>query len=417
MCNMDQFINTHQFDNGLVLIAEQMDWLESAALTLLVPVGCAHDPDDLAGLSNFTCEMVQRGCGGRSSREFVEALENLGVDRMSAVSNAHTSYGGAMPAQNLESTLSIYADLLRHPLLPGDQLEEGLQVCLQEVRAVEDDPAQRVMLQLRKQHYAAPWGRSSYGNEHSLRKISIENIGEHFQRTYRAQDCILSVAGNIDWNSLRDCVTKLLGDWDSGETEPIQEQPTSRKYHHISTDSTQTHIAIAYDSVPYPDPEYFQARGAVGVLSDGMSSRLFTEVRERRGLCYTVYATMHSLLDRGAVFCYAGTSTERAQETLDVIIAELMRLPEGIRPEELERLKARVKSSLIMQQESSRGRSASLASDWYFLGRLQTIDEIGRVIDGLTCDSINAYLQCHPPRDFTVVTLGAQPLEVPLGVS
>ena len=125
----------------------------------------------------------------------------------------------------------------------------------------------------------------------------------------------------------------------------------------MAHESNQTQIGIAFDSVPYRHPDYFQAWGAVGVLSGGMSSRLFTEVREKRGLCYSVYATMHTLRDRGSVLCYAGTSAERAQETLDVTLGELVRLAEGIEADELARLKARIKSSLIMQQESSSSRS------------------------------------------------------------
>ena len=115
--------------------------------------------------------------------------------------------------------------------------------------------------------------------------------------------------------------------------------------------------------------------------------------------------------------CYAGTSTDRAQETLDVMVAELRKIAEGIDPDELRRLQARVKSALIMQQESSTARSGAMAGDWYHLGRVRTMDEIRRTINGLSCDSINRYLAEHPPDDFVVVTLGAEPLEVKLAVS
>tara|TARA_B100000029_G_scaffold386335_1_gene382141 strand:+ start:250 stop:600 length:351 start_codon:yes stop_codon:yes gene_type:complete len=115
--------------------------------------------------------------------------------------------------------------------------------------------------------------------------------------------------------------------------------------------------------------------------------------------------------------CYAGTSTDRAQETLDVMLAELKRIADGIERAELDRLKARVKSSLIMQQESSRGRSASMASDWYYLNRVQTLDELSGIIDDLSCDTINKHLSENPPREFTIVTLGEKELEVPVAVS
>jgi predicted Zn-dependent peptidase len=152
-------------------------------------------------------------------------------------------------------------------------------------------------------------------------------------------------------------------------------------------------------------------------MSDGMGSRLFTEVREKRGLCYSVAASCHTLKDRGSVLCYAGTTTDRAQETLDVLVAELRQLSQGIHADELARLKARIKSSLIMQQESSTSRSGSIAGDWYYLGRVRTLDELAAIIDGLTCESINRYLAANPPSDLRYVTMGQRALEIPDGIS
>lgn len=414
---MPQTVLSHQLANGLVLVVEPMDWLDSAAFALLLPAGCKYDPPERLGLASFTCEMVQRGCGSRSSRQFIEDLENLGVDRSASVSNAHTSFGGAMPAERIGDALSIYADLVQRPHLPDQQLEDARMVCWQEVRAIEDDLGQRVMQELRQRYYADPFGRASQGTLEAVEAITLDDIRAHFEATYRPEGAILSVAGNVDWPRLRDEVESLFGSWRPGPSPGLSERPPARGYLHIPHESAQTHVAVAYANVPYSDPDYYQARGAVGVLSDGMSSRLFTEVREKRGLCYTVYASCHSLRDRGAVICYSGTTTERAQETLDVMLAELQRLSQGILPDELARLKARIKSALIMQQESSASRSGSIASDWYFLNRVQTLEQLGRIIDGLSCESINAYLAAHPPADFTVVTLGEKELELPVGIS
>jgi predicted Zn-dependent peptidase len=163
--------------------------------------------------------------------------------------------------------------------------------------------------------------------------------------------------------------------------------------------------------------DYLKAWAAVGVLSGGMSSRLFTEVREKRGLCYTVSASLQTQLERARVLCYAGTSSERAQETLDVTFAELLRLRQGVLPDELKRLKARIKSGLIMQQESTSARSGAVAREWYHLGRVRTLDEVGRMVDELTSDMINSFLDEHPPQDFTFATLGPTALELPREVS
>ena len=414
---MTKSIHVHTFPNGLVLIAEPMDWLESAAFTLMVPAGSAFDPDDSSGLAGFTCEMVLRGAGDRDSRRFINDLDNLGIERSESVTESHTRFVGATLSENLADALAIYADVVRRPRLPAAQLEAGRQVMLQELWAVEDEPSQKVMLELHRHHYPAPWGQPSQGQEEAIQATTIDQIREMFDSRYRPNGTVLGVAGRFQWDRLKDTVEQLLGDWPTAEQAEVVESGSLEKRRHLTYDSSQTQIGISYPSVPYRHDDYFQAWGAVGVLSGGMSARLFTEVRERRGLCYSVYATYHTLLDRGGVFCYAGTSAERAQETLDVTIAELLRLADGVEQNELDRLKARIKSALIMQQESSAARSSAVARDWHHLGNVRTLDEIGRLVEALSCDSINAYLAEHPPGDFTVVTLGPNELEVPVGVS
>lgn len=141
-----------------------------------------------------------------------------------------------------------------------------------------------------------------------------------------------------------------------------------------------------------------------------MSSRLFTEVRERRGLCYAISASLSTLRDEGRVMAYAGTTSERAQETLEVTVAEILRLHEGITEEELQRCKARAKSSLIMQQESTSSRASSLARDMYLLDRVVTLDEIHRRIDSLTVEQVRQFVVDHMPKSMVLVTIGPQPL-------
>jgi predicted Zn-dependent peptidase len=408
-----QKIHSHSLPNGLSLVAEEMPWLESAAFALLLPAGCIYEPADKLGLASLTCEMAQRGAGERDSRQFLEDLENLGADTSASVSIAHTSVGGAMPAESLPQVLSIFADLVQRPHLPEDQLEDARLGCLQEVKAIEDDLAQKTMQQLRLSHYPQPWGRSSQGTEETVGALTIDDVRRHFQSLYSPRGAILSVAGKINWQELKGTVERLLGDWSASAPPAPKEAPSSRQYQHIAAESSQTHIGIALDAVPYAHPDYFQIRGAVGVLSDGMSSRLFTEVREKRGLVYTVYATCHSLRDRGAILSYAGTTAERAQETLDVMLTELKGLYNGITDDEIDRLKGRIKRALIIQQESSPSRAGSIALDWYYLNRVRPMTELSQIIDNLTAESINAYLAANRPRQITVTTVGRDELKVP----
>jgi predicted Zn-dependent peptidase len=406
---------THTLKNGLVVVAEEMPGVESAAFSFLIPAGSVHEAPKELGISAIVCDMLLRGAGERDNRKLLADLEILGVQRGESASASHTNLGGATMAENLPATLEIYADILRRPHLPEDLLPASQQVILQELRSIEDDPAHKVVLELRKQHYPDPWGRSTMGQISTVESLGMNEVHAHYQRCYQPRGAILGVAGKIDWPKLIDQLEKLFGDWSVKGDTPIKAESTAarEKITHVKHESQQTQIAIAFKSVPFKHPDYFRASGAVGVLSGGMSSRLFTEVREKRGLCYSVYASYHTHKEMASVICYAGSTADRAQETLDVILQELKRLPDGIEENELNRLKARVKSGLIMQQESSSSRASSMAREWYHLGRVRTLEEIGQKVDELTVDSINEFLRANPPGDYTIVTLGSEPLTVP----
>jgi predicted Zn-dependent peptidase len=406
-------VQIHQLANGLVLLAEPVATVESAAFTLLTPCGCSNDPADRLGLTSMLCDMALRGAGPRDSRALINDLEVLGVERGESVGISQTSFSGATLAENLEDALTIYADIIQRPHLPEDQLEASRLVCLQEIHGIEDEPAQKLMDELRRRTYPDPWGRASHGDEAGVNAATLKEVRHQWSQFYRPNGAILGVAGKVDWDRLVDHVENLFGAWKAVETESDAERTPAATTPHIDFEGNQCHIGIAFPSVPYRDPQYLQAWAAVGVLSGGMSSRLFTEVREKRGLCYSVSASLQTQLTRARVLCYAGTTAERAQETLDVTYSELLRLRQGVEQSELGRLKARIKSGLIMQQESTSSRSGSIARDWYHLGRVRTLDELGRQVDELTAHSINEYLDEHPPSDFTFATLGPQPLKIP----
>lgn len=401
--------------NGMALVGEPSDAFESAAFCLMLPAGCRHDPQDRLGLSSFTCEMLLRGAGERDSRQFVNDLDNLGVERGESVGVTQATFSASTLAENLPQALAIYSDLVLRPHLPTDQFEAGRKVCLQELAGIEDEPSHKLVNELRRRHYADPWGRMSQGDSDGLAAVNHDQVVGFYQRHYRPQGAILAVAGKFDWDQLCESVLELFGDWSNDHAVADSNEAPATGSGQLKYDSSQSHVGIAFPSTPYRDPDYFQAWSAVGVLSGGMSSRLFTEVREKRGLCYTVYASLQTQIDRAAVICYAGTTAERAQETLDVTYAELLRLAEGVTPAELARLKARIKSSLIMQQESSSARAGSLARDWRHLGRVRPLAEVEALIDAVTADTINDYLRRQPPSDFTFVTLGPEPLKLPSG--
>lgn len=403
----------HTFDNGLTVLAERMEHVRSAALNVLVPAGCVYDPPHHPGLASVLSDMLLRGAGERSSREITLALDNLGVDRDLGVGSLHMRFWGATLSRNLPAALEIYADVLRRPHLPPRELPAVQALALQDLQSLEDEPRQKVLIELRRQHYPAPLGQDRRGTPEGIGGLSTEVVRKHYERYFQPRGMIVSVAGNIDWKPLREQVARLFGDWEPSPPPELKlrKKPPPRK--HIAKQTTQTQIGIAYPSVPIGHVDYYAALGAVNVLSGGMSARLFTEVREKRGLCYAVWASYETYKEQATVLCYAGTTNERAQETLNVTLGELHRLQEGIQTDEVERVQAGLKSALIMQEESTSQRARTLASDWYYLGRVRSFDEIAHAINTLSPKKIVSHVRRFPPRDFTIVTLGPKPLRLP----
>jgi predicted Zn-dependent peptidase len=407
-----QDVHHHTFPNGLTLLAERMTHVRSAALNFLVPAGYVYDPPEQRGMASVLSELITRGAGDHDSRQLTLALDNLGLDRDESVGSFHMRFWGATLATNLPAALEIYADILRRPHLPADELDAVRALALQDIQGLEDEPRQKVLIELRRRHYPAPLGLDHRGTPQGLKKLTPRSIRAHHARHLQPRGSILSVAGNIEWEPLKEQVGRLFGDWEPDEPPALKLSKPQGGRVHLPKDTTQTQIAIAYPSVPFGHADYYAAQGAVNVLSGGMSSRLFTEVREKRALCYAVWASHQTFKDRASVICYAGTTNERAQETLDLTLHELLRLQEGIEKDEVERVQAGLKSTLIMREESTSARAGAMASDWYYLGRVRSIEEIQDAIDSLTPRRIVAHLKKYPPQDFTVVTLGPEPLRM-----
>lgn len=388
-----------------------MPWLRTAALTLNVRGGLQSEPDNRAGLCGLGCEMVQRGAGNLSSRDIVALQDNLGIDRNSGVSSSMASFGAAMPAESLERAIGLYSNIVRRPHLPGDQLDDARMMSIQELRALADEPTHRVMQRLRQLHYGDRLGRSIHGTETGLEAITQTDVQTFYEANYHAGGAILAIAGNVDRDEVMNWIGTAFGDWKSNDFEPLDAPAGKSAYEHIESPSSQTHIGFAFESIPYGHDDYFKMRAGIGILSDGMSSRLFDRVREQRGLCYTVSASCHSLPHCGGVFGYAGTTPERAQETLDVTLDEVQHLVDDLEASELNRWKVRIESGLIMEQESSRSRASSLASDYLQIGRVITTEELENAIESLTLDQIREYWASHPPGPFRIVTLGPEELK------
>ena len=388
-----------------------MPHVRSAALNFLVPAGYVFDPEEHLGMASVLGALITRGAGARDSRALSLALDNLGLDRDESVGSMHARFWAATVASNLPAALEIYADILRRPHLPAEELEPVQALALQDLQSLEDEPRHKVLVELRRRYFPPPLGRDRRGTAETIKSLTIDKVRAHFAKTFQPKGTILSVAGNVEWKPLRDQVERLFGDWTGGPEPTWRQGKAALGRAHLHKDTTQTQISIAYPSVPIGHPDYYVAQGAVNILSGGFSSRLFTEVHEKKGLCYSVWASYISFKKEACICCYAGTTNERAQETLDVTLRELVRLQEGVTKDEVEKVQAGLKSSLIMQEESTSARAGALAGDWFYLGRVRTLDEIQEAIDGLTPRRIVAHAKRFPAREFTIVTLGPKPLK------
>lgn len=401
------------FPNGLTLVAEQMTGVQSAAMTLLIPAGVSTDPEGQVGVTTVLSDLVLRGAGSRDSRALTDYLDFLGLQRSANVGVYHTRFGAAAVGPKILDSIPVYADILMRPHLPEEGFQAARDLTLQALSGLDDEPRQKLLVKLREQHFGSPLGRNSMGVAADLEKLTLADARVAHSKRYNASGAILSVAGNIDFDAYAKAVEKHLGTLPAGKLPELATKLPSERYRFEKQESEQTHIGIAYPSIPETDDQYYTARLAVEVLSGGMSGRLFTEVREKRGLCYSVWAGYTSLKGQGSIMGYAGTSNDRAQATLDTFIAELHRLTEGVTPEELSRAKIGIKSSLIMSGESTGARAGALAHDYFTRGRLRSLEEIKTAIDAVSVADVNRYLAANKPGPFTIVIVGPKELQLP----
>ena len=406
-------IYQHTFANGLTLLAEPMDYVRSATAYLMVPAGAALDPLHAPGTAGVLSDVMTRGAGRRDSRELSGAFDALGVDRGESVDTLNLWFSGGTLGRNLPASLELFADVVLRPHLPAEELEPAQALALQDIQALDDSPQEKVMLELKKRYYPVPFNADKLGTVEGINAITSDLVKEQHRQTVRPNGAIFAVAGNVDWIALKDQIERLFAEWQPGEDRSFELKPHSPLSEHLEKDTQQTQISMAFPSASIRDPEYYAARGGIGVLSGGMSSRLFTEVREKRGLCYSVFATHESYRTFGTVVAYAGTRADRAQETLDVMVAELRKLKDGVEEDEIDRVKAGLKASLIMRQESTSARAGAIASDWFLLGRVRSFDEIQAAIDGLTTKAVVDCAAKWPAASPTVVTLGPKALDIP----
>jgi len=402
----------YTLSNGMVILGEPMEAVESVAFGFMLPAGAAHLPEGCCGVSNVIADWIFRGAGRRDSRKLSNALDSLGLVRGRSVGSSHITIGAALEAGNVAPALDLYADIILRPSLKDEQFELARQLAVDEVLSLDDDPRQKVMLKLREQFYPHPLGRSTVGQVAELKALTAETTERIVRDRFNLSDTIFAVAGKYDFDAVCRQLEGLFESEQRLDGHALTLSSVKGTYTHIENNGAQVHIGLMTETVKPTDEDYYNARVAISVLSGGMSARLFTEVREKRGLCYAIGARYHSLKEASGIMCYAGTTPDKAQETLDCIIGEFHRLREGISEEEIARAKVGLKSSLILHSESSSSRAGAIGSDYYVLGRVRSLDEIKDNIEATSAESVLTFLKDHSFDDFTIVTIGPKQVKV-----
>lgn len=414
-------IVTRTLSCGMPLIIESMSGVRSLGVSWLLPAGSATDPDNRQGLCTMWEELLLRGAGTLDSRAQTDAMDRLGVSRSTDVSTQHLRLGFTLLGARLLDALPLMTDMVLRPRMESDAIEATRDLALQSLEALKDDPQERAVLTLRERHNPSPVNRSSHGTKEGLEAAARDDLVSGWSRRARPEGSILAIAGDIDSaggpDAIAHALDRLLASW-SGKAErpPIGTAPNKGTFHHVEDPSAQVQIVLMHDAPAEPSPDANLERVVVNVLSGGMAARLFTEVREKRGLCYSVSAGYATDREYGRVLGYVGTTAERAQESLSVLLSELQRInsPSGaVTPEEFARAMIGIRANLIFSGESTGARAGALSGDYYRLGRARSLDEIVAAFDAITLDSVNRYLAGRRMGETTIVTLGPVALQRP----
>lgn len=414
MTTVSNTLSTTTLPNGLRVAFEHIDAMESASLSWLLPAGSIFDDESTLGCSTVVAEMLMRGTTEMDSRQQADAFDHVGALRNSSAGVRFSSLGLSVVGNRLHEALPLIVDMVRSPRLNDETLNPARELAKQSIASLADEPQRRAVLSARSRHLPSPFNRNTLGTIEGLNAITSEQVANWWQEHAVADGAILSLAGRFDTDATLKQLETLLADWGGKKDQPGSLGTAARGYAHEADDSNQVQIIVLHDGPAVVDDDSVLERIASAVLSGGMSGRLFTEVREKRGLCYSVSSAYSSDRERGVVTSYVGTTPERAQESLDVLIEQLHQINAGdVTGDEFERATIGMKSRLVFAGESTQARAGAGAADIANFGRVRTLEEIVAKIDAVTLDQLNEYLRRRDPGTPTIQTLGPDALTEP----
>jgi predicted Zn-dependent peptidase len=384
-------VDVTRLPSGLVVITETMPHLQTASLGVWVTCGSRCEEADEHGISHFLEHMAFKGTARRTARQIAEEIEAVGGDLNAGTGVETTAYYVRVLKADIALGLDVLSDILSNPSFDPDEINREKNVIVQEIGAVEDTPDDLVFEHLQATAFAGqPVGRSILGTRATVRSFDAKRLRGYLGRNYRAPGMVVAAAGAVHHDEVVEEATRRF----AGFTGPAVHAPAAARFcggaFIEKRDLEQVHIALALEGVAQRDPAIFSLQVFTNVLGGGMSSRLFQEVRELRGLCYSIYAFHAPYVDTGMFGLYAGTDAIDAPELMRVVVDEIAAAADTINETEIARAKAQMKAGLLMALESSGARAEQLARQMIVHGRPMPLAEIVAKVDAVTVESTRA---------------------------
>ena len=398
-----------RLSNGLRVVTNLMDQLETVSLGIWAAVGARHDPDNLHGISHFLEHMAFKGTAKRSSRQIAEEIEAKGGELNAATSFETTAYYARVVKSDESIALEILADILQNSMFDPSDLVKERDVIMQEIAASHDCPDDLVYDLAQEAAYPdQPLGRNILGSLKSVQAITRSDLRAFLSQKYHADRMVISAAGAVDHDTFCCHCEALFG----GLVHSGGEGDSPARFRGGTRCSErpfeQCHFLIGLTAPAYGSDEFFAGQVLSGLLGGGMSSRLFQEVREKRGLCYAIYSSAWGLSDTGMMAIHAATGPEAMKELVQVVMKELYRLAdEGVEHDEVLKSKAQLKAGLLMGLESSYARAEQMARHLLRFDRVITKEELIERIESVTNESVRALAQSMLSLNPAVAVVGA----------
>ena len=384
-------VEVTRLPSGLTVVTDSMPHLQTTSLGVWVGSGSRDEEPNEHGISHLLEHMAFKGTKRRTARQIAEEIEAVGGDLNAATSSETTAYFASALKADMPLAVDVLSDILANPTFEAGELKREQNVIVQEIGASEDNPDDLVFDYLQSMAFPnQPIGRAILGTRETVCSFKEQDLRAYLARNYRAPDMVVAATGAIEHGAVVAEVERRFDQF-NGPAAP-QPQPASfgggTKLE--ARDLEQVHIAFALEGLAQRHADYFSLQVFTIVLGGGMSSRLFQEVREKRGLCYTISAFHAPYQDTGMFGIYAGTDAGDEKELMNVAVGETAAATAGITEAEVNRAKAQIKVSLLMALESSGARARQLASQILTYARPLPIEEMIARIDRVTVESTRA---------------------------